>query len=156
MFTSGVNQQQHIERTNPWNAWKCHCLRCGQPLSVNLDHRVSGAWETTELVARADRQLLSVCNIMFLCQRLGVALEEGAYSQDKMSDPAYKPLLCFRLALRLQNGGRICGTLRYHTNTLANTEPKLQFLQVGSIVMPCNIHVSLNKPEYPLLVRVRP
>ena len=30
--------------------------RCGQPLSVDLDHRVS------ELVARADRQLLSACN----------------------------------------------------------------------------------------------
>jgi len=38
--------------------------------------------------------------------------EEGAYSRDKMSDPAYKPPLRFRLALRLQNGGRICGTLR--------------------------------------------
>jgi len=49
-----------------------------------------------------------------LCQHLGVAPEEGAYmySRDKMSDPAYKPPLRFRLALRLQNGGRICGTLR--------------------------------------------
>ena len=63
---------------------KRRCLRCGQPLSVNLDHRVS------ELVARADRQLLSVCNIM-LCQHLGVATEEGAYLRDKLSDPAYKP-----------------------------------------------------------------
>ena len=53
-----------------------HCLRCGQPLSVDLDHRVSGAWGTgtTELVAMADRQLLA---IMFLCQHLGVAPEEG-------------------------------------------------------------------------------
>ena len=51
-------------------------------------------------------------NIMFLCQRLGVAQEEGLYSRDKMSDPAYQPHLRFRLALRLQNGGRICGTLR--------------------------------------------
>ena len=78
---------------------KCRCLRCGQPMSVDLDHRVS------ELVARADRQLLSVCNTT-LCQHLGMAREEGAYSRDKMSDPAYKPLLRFRL-------GRICGTLRY-------------------------------------------
>ena len=84
---------------------KRRCLRCGQPLSVDLDHRVS------ELVSRADR-LLSVFNIM-LCQHLGVAPEEGAYSRDKMSDPAYKPPLRFRLALRLQNGGCICGTLRY-------------------------------------------
>ena len=69
------------------------CLRCGEPLSVDLDHRVSGARGTTELVARADRQLLSVCNIMFLCQHLGVAPEEGAYmySRDKTSDPTYKP-----------------------------------------------------------------
>ena len=37
----------------------------------------------------------------------------GAYSQDKMLDPTYKPPLRFRLALRLQNGGRICGKLRY-------------------------------------------
>jgi len=28
---------------------------------------------------------------MFLCQHLGVAPEEGAHLQDKMSDPAYKP-----------------------------------------------------------------
>ena len=47
------------------------------------------AWGTTELEARADRQLLSVCNIMFLFQHLGVAPEEGVYLQDKMSDPAY-------------------------------------------------------------------
>ena len=45
--------------------------------------------------------------IMFLCQHLGVAPKEGAYSRDKMSDPTYKPPLRFRLALRLQNGGRI-------------------------------------------------
>jgi len=32
-----------------------------------------------------------VCNIMFLCQDLGMAQEEKAYSRDKMSDPAYKP-----------------------------------------------------------------
>jgi len=47
---------------------KRRCLRCGQPLSVDLDHRVS------EQVARADRKLLSVCNIM-LCQHLGVATD---------------------------------------------------------------------------------
>jgi len=28
---------------------------------------------------------------MFLCQHLGMAPEEGAYTRDKMSDPAYKP-----------------------------------------------------------------
>jgi len=31
-------------------------------------------------------QLLSVCNIMLPYQHLGVGLEEGAYSRDKMSD----------------------------------------------------------------------
>jgi len=51
-------------------------------------------------------QLLSVYNI---CQHLGVAPEEGAYSRNKFSDPAYKPHLRFRLALRLQNGGIYAG-----------------------------------------------
>ena len=52
--------------------------------------------------------------IMFLCQHLGVALEEGAYSQDRMSDPTYNLPLCFQLALRLQiRGVRKCRTLRY-------------------------------------------
>jgi len=35
-----------------------------------------------------------------------------------MSDPAYKPPLRFRLGLRLQNGGRICGTLRYYSYSM--------------------------------------
>jgi len=102
------------------------CLHCGQPLSVDLDHRVSGAWgtRTTELVARADRQLLSVCNIMLLCQHLGVAPEEGVYLRDKMSDPAYKLPLCFRLALRLPNGGRICETLWYLVALISNGTTK--------------------------------
>jgi len=56
---------------------KHSCLCCGQPLSVDLDHRIS------ELIVRADRQLLSVCNIM-LCQHLGVAWEEGAYSRENV------------------------------------------------------------------------
>ena len=51
--------------------------------------------------------------IMFLCQHLGVVSEEGEYTRDKMSDLAYKPpRLHFLLALRLQNGGCICRTLR--------------------------------------------
>ena len=79
---------------------KRRCLRCGQPLSVHLDHQV------LERVARADRQLLLDCNIM-LCQHLGVATEEGAYTRDKMSDPAYKPPPRFRLALKLQKGGGV-------------------------------------------------
>jgi len=48
--------------------------------------------------------------IMFPCQHLGVAPEEGEYSQHKISDPAYKTPLHFRLALRLQNGGRMRDT----------------------------------------------
>ena len=113
VFASGVNQQ-HIERTNPQNAWKHRCLHCGQPLPVDLTIEFLGLGDDRiSSKGSADRQPLSVCNIMFLCQHLGMAPEEGAYSRDKMSDPAYKPPLHFRLALRLQNGGRICGTLRY-------------------------------------------
>jgi len=51
--------------------------------------------------------------IMLLCRRLDMAPEEGEYTRDKLSDPTYKPPLRFQLALRLQNGGCICGTLRY-------------------------------------------
>ena len=93
------------------------CLRCGQPLSVDLDHQISGArgTGTTEYSKGRSAASIGLYIIMFLCQHLGVALEEGAYSWDKMSDPAYKPPLRFWLALRLQNGGRICGTLRYFT-----------------------------------------
>jgi len=46
---------------------------------------------------------------MFLCQHLGILPEEVVYSREKMSDPTYKPPLCFRLALRLQNGGVYVG-----------------------------------------------
>ena len=94
---------------------KRRCLRCGQPLSVNLDHRVSRARGMTELVARADQQLLSLCNIMFPCQHLGMIPEEGRgrIRKIKCLIPHISPPLHFRLALRLQNGGRICGTLRY-------------------------------------------
>jgi len=62
---------------------KRRCLRCDQPLSVDLGHQVSGARGTTELEARADRQLLLVCNIMFLCQHVGVAPEEGTHCEIK-------------------------------------------------------------------------
>ena len=52
---------QHIERTNQPSAWKT-------PPST--------LWPT------------SISTIEFLvCQHLGVAPEEGAYSRDKMSDP---------------------------------------------------------------------
>ena len=89
---------------------KRHRLRCGQPLSVDIDHRVSGE-EKRRPIGVEPASATSVI-IMFLRQHLGVAPEVGAYSRDKMSDPAYKPPLHFRLALRLQNGGRICGKLR--------------------------------------------
>jgi len=61
---------------------KRRCLRCGQPLLADLDHRVSELCDGRSVAS-------IVCNM--LCQRLGVAPEEGAYSRDKMSDPAYKP-----------------------------------------------------------------
>ena len=80
-------------------------LRCGQPLYL-------------------------CCNIMFHGQHLGVTLEEGAYSRDKMSDPAYKPPLRFWLVLRLQNGGCIRGILRYiyYTSTAKLVSCKIHCL----------------------------
>jgi len=81
-----IYNAQNSKRVRKW----CQCYStlkgqtrvyaCGQPLSVDLDHRVSGS------------------------QYLGVAPEEGAYSRDKMSGPAYKTPLRFRLALSLQKG----------------------------------------------------
>ena len=49
--------------------------------------------------------------MMFLSQNLGVALEAGVYSQDKMSDPSYKPPPTISTTLSLHNGGRVCETL---------------------------------------------
>jgi len=43
------------------------------------------------LCQKAKCTLFVWSTVMFLCQHLGVAPEEGAYSRDKMSDPAYKP-----------------------------------------------------------------
>ena len=40
-----------------------------------------------------------------LCQHLGVATEEGAYSQDKMSDPAYKPPPTISTSIKVSKGG---------------------------------------------------
>ena len=60
---------------------KRHCLRCCQPLSVNLDHRVSGGQEKRRQIG-VEPASVTVCNIMFLCQHLGVAPEEGAYSRE--------------------------------------------------------------------------
>jgi len=102
-FESGVNATAH------WNDKPVECLENATVYTVAT--YVSRSWPSSFWGlgddVRADRQLLAVCNIMFLCQHLGVAPEAGAYSQDKMSDPAYKPPLRFRLALKLQNGGRI-------------------------------------------------
>ena len=77
---------------------KHRCLHCGLCQSI-LTKRYSSFWRTREA---KDDQFISACNIIFLYRHLGVALEEGAYSRDKMSDLAYKPPLHFRLALRLQ------------------------------------------------------
>ena len=85
---------------------KCHRLHCGQPLSVDLDHWVSGGREKRRKIGveSASTELVSP-------SRRGPG--RGGYSRDKMSDPAYKPSLRFRLVIRLQNRGHICGTLRY-------------------------------------------
>ena len=83
-------------------------------------------------------------------KHLGMAPEEGAYSRDKMSDPAYKPPLRFRLALRLQNGGRICGTLRYYVSTLSlHIESTDSMIMFTALSLPCcspsNLDISYAK-----------
>ena len=97
---------QHIERTNSARGvlGKRRHLRCGQPLSVDLDQKVFKFLEDeTDRCSYVSSQLLYRSVI---CERLGVAPEVGVYSRGKMSDPAYKPPLRFRLALRLQKGRR--------------------------------------------------
>ena len=100
--------------TSHWKDKPAECLesslRCGQPVLVNLDHRVSELVVTDEIGSF----YLSVIHCSLLRKHLGMAPEEGAYSRDKMSDPAYKSPLRFQLTLRLQNGGRICGMLQYY------------------------------------------
>ena len=84
-------------------------LRCGQPLSVDLDQKVFEFLEDeTDRCSYVSSQLLYRMYQSAICEHLGVVPEVGAYMRDKMSDPAYKPPLHFRLGLRLQNGGPIC------------------------------------------------
>ena len=81
--------------TSHWKDKTAECLesslRCAQPLSVNLDHWVSELVATDEIGSF----YRSVIHCSLLCKHLGVALEEGAYSRDKMSDPTYKPPYAF-------------------------------------------------------------
>ena len=57
---------------------KRHCLLYGQPLSVDLDHRVSGEEKRRQI--GVEPASVMVFNYNVLCQHLGVAPEEGAYS----------------------------------------------------------------------------
>jgi len=85
-----VSMLLHIERTNPLSAWK-------MPPSMLWPTSVSWSWPSSFKAGGQEkrRQIgvepasVTVCNVMFLCQHLGVAPEEGVYSWDKMSDPAY-------------------------------------------------------------------
>jgi len=65
----------HIERTNTWSAWKTPPSTLW---SVDLDQKVFEVLEDERSKGRPVlNQLLLVCNIMFLCQYLGMAPEEG-------------------------------------------------------------------------------
>jgi len=64
---------------------KCRCLCCGQPLSVDLDQKV------LEFLEDERNEASQVSNQL---------LKQGHIRE--MSDPAYKPPLCFRIVLRLQ------------------------------------------------------
>ena len=95
MLTSVVNAIAHW-KNKPKEHLENSTVRTVANLSVDLYQVKAG---------QCLNQLLSVYNLMFLCQHLGVAPEEGVYLRDKMSDPTYKPPPCFRLVLRLQNQG---------------------------------------------------
>ena len=79
---------QHIERTNPESTLPS---TRGQPLSVDLDQKVFKFLEDeTDRCSYVSSQLLYCMYRSVICEHLGVAPEAGVYSQDKMSDPAYK------------------------------------------------------------------
>ena len=110
-----VSVLQHIERTNPWSAWKT------LP-STLWPTSVSWSWPMVFEFLEDERsrgipvsnQLLLVCNIMFLFQHLP---EEGAYLRDKMSDPPL-PSSTLLTGAKVAKRGHICRTLWYiQTNT---------------------------------------
>ena len=107
---SGINAIAHW--TNPRSAWKTPPSTLW-PTSVSQSWPLN-FWRTIE--AKADRCRTSlcttVCNIIPMSTSRHGPGRGGAYSWDKMWDPAYKLPLRFRLVLRLQNGGRICGILQ--------------------------------------------
>ena len=92
---------------------KCCCLRCDRPLSVDLDHRVSGGQEKRRQID-VEPACVTVCNLMFLCQHLGMPRKRGRICKIKCQIWHITPPLRFRLALRLQNGGRVCMPLWYY------------------------------------------
>ena len=58
---------------------------------------------------------------------------KGGRNREKLSNPAYKPPLHFILRLRLQKGGRICGTLRYYQQNFALQTLKLEISHHASM-----------------------
>jgi len=48
-----------------------------------------------------------------LCQHLGMAVEEGVYSQDKMSDPAYNPPMLSTSAKVAKRGAYMQDTMMH-------------------------------------------
>ena len=85
----------HIERTNLQSAWKalyavanlCQLILTIEFLDNKRSDKRSEGRSMSNLSCSQTiftiREM--VCNVMFLCQHLGVAPEEGAYSRDKMS-----------------------------------------------------------------------
>ena len=72
---------------------KRHRLCYGQPLSVDLDHQVSGEEKRRQI--GVEPASVTVCNYNVPMSTSRHGPEEGAYSRDKMSDPTYKPPLHF-------------------------------------------------------------
>ena len=93
---------------------KHHRLRCGQPLSVNLDQKVFEFLEDeTDWCSYVPSQLLYRMYQSVICEHLGVAPEVGAYMRDKMSDPAYKPPPTFSTRAKAKQGAHMRDTTVY-------------------------------------------
>jgi len=69
VFTSGVNQQQHIERTNPRNAWKTP-LSSLWPISVNRSWPSSFSGSGDDRI-RADRPVSNNYNVPMSTSKRG-------------------------------------------------------------------------------------
>ena len=94
MFASGVSVKAHWKDTPAEYLENATVYAVANLCLSVLTARYLSFWRKREVKVDScwTMRFLLVCNIlMFLCQHLGMALQEGVYSQDKSQIPAYTP-----------------------------------------------------------------